>query len=184
VTARTAGEICKRFPLGDEARALLRDEHTPRDFLDVLLVQGSYQEAVSFLAHALPKREAVWWACLCVRQVMGTNPAAAVAAALQTAENWAAEPSEDRRRATMTAAEAVGLGTPAGCAAAAAFWSGGSMGPSHLPVIAPAEHLTGQGVAGAILLAAVLTEPEKAAEKHRAFIELGMAVAGGAIPWK
>ena len=33
-----------------------------------------YTDAVRFLAHALPKREAVWWACLCVRKAAGANP--------------------------------------------------------------------------------------------------------------
>jgi hypothetical protein len=183
VSARTAAEVGKHFPLGDEARKLLREGMTPRQYLDELLEKRQYEDALRFLAHALPKREAVWWACLCARRVAGAQPPPAVATALQAAERWVADPSEDNRRAALPAAEAAALATPAGCAAAAAFWSGGSLGPANVPVIPPGEYLTAQGVAGAVLLAAVLTEPEKAPEKQRQFLAQGVEVANGVQRW-
>ena len=129
VEARTAAEVCKRFPLGEDAKKLLRDGMTPPQFLAVLTEKQLAVDAVRFLAHALPKREAVWWACLCARQAAGGNLPAKPAAALQAAERWAADPSEDNRRKAQAAAEAAEMSTPAGCAAMAAFWSGGSMAP-------------------------------------------------------
>ncbi len=183
VAAKTAGEVCQHFPLGEEAKKLLRDDLTPRRYLDLLLDKQQYPDAVRFLAHALAKREAVWWACLCARSVAGTSPPPKIAAALRAAETWAADPSEDNRRAAMPAAESAEFGTPAGCAAAAAFWSGGSLGPPNVPVIPPGEYLTAHGVAGAVMLAAV-TEPAKAADKHRQFLALGIAVANGGHRWQ
>jgi hypothetical protein len=184
VTARTATEVCQRFALGEEATKLLVDSQTPPQFLVVLTEKQQYIDAIRFLAYCLPKREAVWWACACARGVLGDKPAAPVAAALQAAEKWVADPSEDNRRPAMSAAEAAGLGNPAGCAAAAVFWSGGSLAPPNLPVVPPGEHLTAHGAASSILLAAVLTEPEKAADKHRRFLTLGMEVANGVHRWK
>ena len=73
VTAKTAAEVCKHFPLGEEAKKLLRDGQTPAQFLDVLIEKQQFPDAVRFLAHALPKREAVWWACLCSRAVAGSR---------------------------------------------------------------------------------------------------------------
>jgi hypothetical protein len=181
IAAKTAAEVCQHVPLGDEARKLLRDGLTPQQYLDLLEEKSQYLDGLRFLAHALPKREAVWWACRCIRQVPGAKPSAA---ALQAAENWAADPSEDNRRAAWTAAEAAGLDTPAGCVAAAAFWSGGSLGPADVAAIPPGERLTAQGVAGAIMLAAVLTEPAQATEKHRQFLALGREAASGANLWK
>src|ERR1700694_1576203 len=99
VSAKTAAEICKQFQLGEEAQKLLRDNQAPRQFLDVLLEKKQYVDACRFLAHGLPKREAVWWACLCVRQVQGANPPPKAAAALQAAEKWGADPSDANRRA-------------------------------------------------------------------------------------
>jgi hypothetical protein len=184
VSAKTAAEVCKRFALGEPAKKLLRDDLTPGQFLELLLGQQQHLDAVRLLANGLPKQEAVWWACLCARSAAGTNLAPKTAAALQAAENWVADPSEDNRRAAMAAAEAAELGTPAGSAAAAAFWSGGSLTPPNVPAVPPPDHLTAHGVAGAVMLAAVQTEPAKATEKYRRFLDLGVDVANGNNRWK
>jgi hypothetical protein len=184
ITAPSASEVCKHFALGEEAGPLLREAMTPAQFLDLLTATHHYRDATTFLAHALPKREAVWWGCLCVRATCGSEAPPRVAATLQAAEKWVADPSEDNRRAAMAAAEAAGLGTAAGCAAVAAFWSGGSLGPPNVAVIPPPESLTAKGVAGAVMLAAVETEPEKAPEKYRRFLAHGVEVATGANRWR
>jgi hypothetical protein len=184
VTAKTAAEVCKHFPLDEEAKKLLRDGLTPAQFLTALIEKQQFPDAVRFLAHALPKREAVWWACLCARAVAGSNLPPPIAAALQAAEKWVVDPSEENRRAAMPAAEAAEFKTPAGCAAVAAFWSGGSLGPPNVPAIPPGEYLTAHGVAGAVMLAAVQSEPEKAPEKYRKFLAQGIEVANGVNRWK
>ncbi len=184
ITAKTAAEVCKHFPLGEEAKKLLRDGLTPVQFLDTLMDKQHFADAVRFLAHALPKREAVWWACLCARAVAGSNASPKIAAALQTAEKWVADPSEENRRAAMPAAEAAEFKTPAGCTAVAAFWSGGSLGPPNVPAIPPGEYLTAHGVAGAVMLAAVQSQPDKAPEKYRKFLAQGIEVAKGTQRWK
>jgi hypothetical protein len=184
VAAKTAAEACKDCPLGDEAKKLLRDGMAPRPFLDALLEKQLYPDAARFLAHALPKREAVWWACLCARQAHGASPPPPVGPALAAAEKWASDPSEDNRRAAQAAAQAAGLGAPAGCAAMAAFFSGGSLAPPNAPVVPPGEHLTAHAAAGAVMLAAVLVEPQKAPEKYRKFFAVGIDVGNGVNKWK
>jgi uncharacterized protein DUF6931 len=182
-TAKTAQEVCARFELSDEAKALARSGQTPAQCLDALVDKQLFPDAIRFLAHGLPKREAVWWACFCAKTA-GTTLAAAEAAALQRAERWVADPSEDNRQATMPAAEAAKLGTPAGCAALAAFLSGGSMGPANVAAIPPAETLSGNAVAGAVMIAVVVKEPQKATEKYRTFIGRGIEIANGKNLWK
>src|SRR5207302_301373 len=120
-----AVEVCKRIAPGEAAKGLLREGLNARQYLDLLTENGLLPDAVRFLAQVAPKREAVWWACRCARSVAGAEPPAQAAAALKAAEKWAADPSEDNRRAAQAAAEAAGAETPAGCAALAAFWSGG-----------------------------------------------------------
>ena len=66
---------------------------------------------------------------------------------------------------------------------AAAFWSGGSLAPANVPAVPPGETLTAQAAAGAAMSAAALTEPAKAAEKHRKFLALGIDVANGKNQW-
>lgn len=183
VTAKTAAEVCQRFTLSDTARPLLRDGMAPRQLLDQLQEKQQYVDAVNFLAHALPKREAVWWACLCVRAA-NAKPAPQAAAALQAAEKWVADPSEEHRRAALPAAEAADVGTPAGCAAMAAYLNSGSLAPPDLPAVPPGETLTAQMVFGAVLLSVVSTEPQKAPEKFRQALARGIEVANGTQRWK
>ena len=52
ITAKTAAEVCKHFPLGEEAKKLLRDGLTPAQFLDTLIDKQQFPDAVRFLAHA------------------------------------------------------------------------------------------------------------------------------------
>ena len=182
VSAERAAEVCARFAPGEAAWGFLREGQTPRQFLDVLIENGELPDAVRFLAYALPKREAVWWACLCARTASGPNPPAPILAALHAAEAWASDPSEENRRAAMPVAEVAGFATPAGCAAVSAFWSGGSLGPPNLPVIPPDESLTAHGVSGSVILSAVVVEPERAPEKFRIFLSQGIGVAEGVRP--
>ncbi len=183
VTASTAREVCQHFPLSDEAKPLLRDGLTPAQYLGALMEKQLHLDAIRLLAHALPKREAVWWACVCARSVLGNGPPE-VTAALQAAEKWVADPSEENRRASQRAAEAAGMGNPAGCAAMACFWSSGSLAPPNVPAVPPAEHLTGHGVAGSVLLAAVASEPAKAPERYKQFLAWGQEVGDGVHRWK
>ena len=45
VTARSAAEVCRNFDLKEEARPLLRDGQTPREFLDALVAEENRQAA-------------------------------------------------------------------------------------------------------------------------------------------
>jgi hypothetical protein len=183
VTARTASEVCARFDIGDEARALLQPNHSPDQYIALLTEKKILPAALRFLAHALPKPESVWWACVCVRETAGATPLPAAKAALDAAEKWLGNPTEDNRRAAMPAAQAAGLATAAGSAALAVFVSGGSLGPPNVPPVPPDEHMTGQVVGGAVLLAAIQKEPEKAIDRFRAFLTKGIEVAKGTNRW-
>lgn len=178
IEAKTAAELAGKLELSEAARAALRDGVGPAEYLDALVASGQWPDAVRLLALALPKREAIWWACRCARAA-GPAPAPAAGTALGAAEAWVAEPTEERRRAAFPAAEAAQFGTPAGCAALAVFLSGGSLAPPDIAAVPPAEDLTGKTVAGAVLLAGVVAEPEKASEKYRAFVTDGLAIAEG-----
>jgi hypothetical protein len=172
--ARLAADLAKPLPLSDAARALLTPAHTPRQYFDVLATHPPLAEdAIRFLAVALPKREAVAWALACVRAAL-PKPLPEAAKAIAAAEGWVKDPSEANRRACGAAAEAAGYGTAAGCLAGAAFWSGGSLAPPHLPPVPPRDDLTAAGVTGAILLAAA-ADPALRPK----FVALGAEVAAG-----
>jgi hypothetical protein len=181
--ATTAAEVCGRFRLGRVAAALLRDDLAPEQFVNLLTTRRLFKDATNFLAHALPKREAVWWAVLCIREVTGPAPPEPVAAALRAAEAWVQDPSEENRRSSRESAKAAGAGSPAGLVATAAFQSGGSLGSPDGPEVFPSEYATARGVANAIMFAALQSPSENAAERFPRFVARGVEVATGANLW-
>ena len=58
------------------------------------------------------------------------------------------------------------------------------MAPPKLEPAPPAEHLMPGAVVNAVQLATVYHEPEKAPEKYRLFLALGVEVATGKNRWK
>lgn len=135
--------------------------------------------AIRLAAHALPKREAVWWACMCARSVTGRAAGAAELAALEAAEAWVRRPSETARRSARDLAEAADERSPEAWAARAVSWAGGSLAPDDQPVVPPPEHLTGIAVASSIGLAAVSARPERAEERYARFLASAREIATG-----
>jgi hypothetical protein len=183
VTEKPAADIGRLVKLSPEARQLLQDQHRVLPYLHLLMENQLYEDGVRLLAHALPKREAVWWACQCARSVAGEYPPPDSEAAVQAAETWAADPNDANRRAAYEAAKITGVGTPAGCAGLGAFFSGGSLGPADLPAIPPDPLLTAQMVVNTVLLAGIASEPVKALQRYDQFLRQGIQLAVGAMPW-
>jgi hypothetical protein len=170
--------------LGEDAMAMLKPEMQPAEFVSALSQKKLYADAIRFIAHALPKREAVWWAWVSAKRAAGPEPAPKIKASLQATERWISDPKEENRRAAMASAQAADLGTPAGCAGLAAFFSGGSLGPPQAPPVPPGEFLTAKAVAGAVIFSAVATEPERAPEKFQAAIGQGLDVTSRIKLWE
>ena len=177
-------EISAVAELGEEAMALLRPDLHPLDFVALLVEKALFPDAVRFIAHALPKREAVWWAWVCARRAAGESPQPKIKAALAATEKWIAQPDDDNRRLAMAAAEKADLSTAAGCAGLAAFFSGGSIAPPNAPAVSPGEFLTAKAVSGAVIFAAVAKEPEKAPERFRSFVAQGLDVTKRVKLWE
>jgi hypothetical protein len=169
-------DLCERAKLGEDAKVLLKDEHTPRQFLELLLGKQLFLDAIRFLAFFLPKREAVGWGCLCVRHSLGTEEASKISETQVAAERWVSSPDEGNRQAAKAAVDREGPDSPSGLLALAAYFSGGSIVPANLESIPPPDHITPQLVAGAVMISAVKKQPEKVAEKHRVFLQKGMAL--------
>ncbi len=175
-TIRSATEICAVAALADKAKGLLRPELSSPSYVELLIRNEELADAVRFLAHALPKREAVWWAWFCARRAAGQDPAPGIRASLSATEKWIVQPNDENRRGAMKAAEQATFETPAGCAGLAAFFSGGSLGPPDTPANPPGEFMTAKAVAGAVMLAAVAAEPENAPEKYKTFLAQALEV--------
>ena len=178
--AAALAPLLSRLEFEAGAAAALGDAQTAADGIERLEAQGFRNEAVRLAAHALPKREAVWWACMCAAGVPDPTLPVADAAARVAAEAWVRKPADEPlRRAAWDAAQLTAFGSPEAWAAVGAFWSGGSMSPEGQPVVPPAEHLTGLAVSGAVVMAAVRGHPERADARFGRFLAAARDIAVG-----
>jgi hypothetical protein len=124
----------------------------PLAFLQALSEGPTPEDGISFCAYLLPKREAVWWACQCIRAVEQPLDVAD-GKLLAVAEAWVNEPEEANRRAALTVGQNTAVKNPAAWAVLAAGWSGGSMVEDAERAVPPPNYLTAQAVRAAVLSA-------------------------------
>ena len=171
-------EIAYRFEPSAEATALLAPGIGASDYVAALVEKELWGDAAGFVGQWLGKRDAVMWACLAARRGLASPAPPKERAAVDSAERWMAALDEPSRRACEAAAEALSYKSAAGMAAAAAFWSGGSLSLPDLPKVPPPENLTGKGAAGAVMMAGAAGAPDVAG-RLRELIWLGVDIAEG-----
>jgi hypothetical protein len=171
--------VVGRAALSPEAQGALGGCAEVGEAITRLEAAGFAAEAVRMLAHALPKREAVWWACMCAVNTAPADLGEADRLARETAETWVRQQKDEQRRAAMKHAEASGFQTPEAWSGVAAFWSGDSMSPEGQPVVPPPLHVVGGAVAGAVALAAVRGDVTRQSERLKRFLESGRNIAAG-----
>ncbi len=179
-TGRSLDEICAAAGLDSVDTSALA---APDELIQRLRDGDRIVEAIGFLAHALPKREAIWWAWSCARQAAGDDPPDAVRASLEATGQWIQDPTDANRRTAYEQAQKADMSTAAGCAGAAAFFSGGSMAPPDQPAMPPNEYQAAKAIAGAVLLAAVV-DPEEAEDMMARYLDKGLEVAARVHLWK
>jgi hypothetical protein len=179
ITVPNADAIAAAAALSEEAQALVEPGMPVRALLDALIAADLLTDAMRVFAYALPKREAVWWACQCARQAQPEKPAPIDAEIVKASEGWVYRPNEQARRAAMDLAMKTEFDRAAHWTGAAVFWSGGSIAPPDAPPVEPSETLTGNAVVGAVLLAAVQPDAAQADAKRKRFLAQAADIANG-----
>ena len=180
VVARTAGELLAQFELSEaEAEPHLVPGGLPQVSIEQLAKHGFYSDAVKLLAHGMPKREAVWWACLAARQAQSPEAEEDDIQALLAAEAWARTPTEPHRQRCRTLSAKTKYQTAASWAATAAFWSTGSLAKAAEPDIAVPQFLYAHAVAGAVSLAGATIDPSLGDQIHQCLLNQGLDLARG-----
>ncbi len=149
----TARTLFDAFPEVSEKVAAKPTDQSPVDFLKALASANKLPDAVTFCAYLLPRREAVWWACGCVRRLSG-EIAPDRAAGLLAAEAWVSEPGDEHRQAALDVGNKGDSSNPATWLALAAGWSGGfqPLGPTkQVPV---PQYMTARAARIAVLTSA------------------------------
>jgi hypothetical protein len=151
----------------------------PREFVEALLENKKYIEAIDFMAHALPLRECMWWGCLCMQHALGDDLSPPDRAAATAAIQWLTKPVEENRVAAKAVAAAAGSMSPAGALAMACGLTGGSIHPPELPFKPPPPFAAHGAVARAVKLASIKCEPATIVTAQRSYVELAIRVAEG-----
>jgi hypothetical protein len=168
ITAPTASAVAAKFKPQPPALALLKPQQTPPEYLAALEQHKMAPDAVNLLAHGMPERDSVWWACQSSQKVAGKlNPADANA--LSAAQTWVKNPTPQTQALAAAAAAKTDYTGPGGWAAQAAAWSKPPSPAAAVPAVgfpaiptapaapaAPAAGLTAPAVAGSVMLAAGL----------------------------
>jgi hypothetical protein len=155
------------------------DDIEPLAFARALSASPRPSDAILFISHLLPRREAVWWAAQCVRALIGESPADE---ALRTAEAWVRTPEDDKRNAALLAANDSDRRKPTTWLAFAVGWSGGSMVPPDQTPMPPPAGACAMAASSAIMLAVAAGDPRAIMDRIGACAEAGVRFASGGEP--
>ena len=179
LAGRDLATIRPALALAPEADAVVAGCTDAAEALARLEAAGLASAAGKLAAHALPKREAVWWACMCAAHTAPPDLPEADRTAREMAEAWVRRQTDEVRREAMEQARRTGFRSPEAWAAVGAFWSGDSMAPVGQAPVPPAAHLPGTAVAGAIALAAVRGDPIRQPARLARFLQSARDIATG-----
>jgi hypothetical protein len=182
-TGESLADVHAAAELSDDAARFLKPDRAPRDYVQILIRNRLYEDAIGLIAHVLPQREGVWWAWSCARHAAGEKPPEPVTRALETTRAWIVEPTDENRRAAGDAAEELGYDSAPAFAAFAAFLCGETLGPADAVAAPPPPGASGKAIAGTICMAAATGEPEGIGARFEAFIARGMERADKGNVW-
>jgi hypothetical protein len=180
LSAAQLEEVLARCDLPPEARPCIAGVGDITAVIELLARHDFLIEAARLFAHALPKREAVWWACMCAVHTAPAQIGEPDRKARELAEEWVRGQTDTLRRHAMREAENAGFQSPEAWAGVAAFWSGDSLAPPDAQMkVPPPGHLTGVAVAGAVTLAAVRVNPAAKDQRLQRFLGSAREIAAG-----
>ncbi len=161
-------------------------DETADAYFSRLVETNQLEDATRFAAAYLGPRRAVWWALLCVWNLLRLSPPLegdATAAAIDAAVAWVFDPTESKRRTAQAAAETVGFDTPAGAAATAAFWAEGSISLPGQPEVPPPPGVAAKAAANAVLMAAAAPSTAERDAVLRQSLRIAAEILGGSSLW-
>ncbi len=105
ISTERVSDIIDVDVLDSTSLELLEPDMRPEAYIEALSSAEKWTDAVAVMARALPRREAVWWACLCAALMDGLSENKEEILALKTAEKWVYKPSEENRRNAFVQAQ-------------------------------------------------------------------------------
>jgi hypothetical protein len=175
----SAQGVFEAFPDLDYVATRPANDVDPLAHARALSTSSRPGDAVLFLSHLLPRREAVWWAIQCVRALTTWDDADE---ALRAAETWVRTPEDENRRAALGIANGANRRKPTTWLAFAAGWSGGSLLPAEQKPVPVPPGACAMAANAAIMLAVAAGDPRAIGERIAACAEAGVRFANGGEP--
>jgi hypothetical protein len=170
-----ARALLDSFPELSKQLTVAPTDEAPLDFLRKLSTQEKFEDGVTFCAHLLPRREAVWWACGTIKG--SSKDSQSQNEGFLAAQKWVYDPSEENRLAALETGNKSDKAKPSTWLALGAGWSGGMLS-SHPKAPVPMPHyLTPRAARIAILLNAQRIPAVERAAGLRACITEGIKLA-------
>jgi hypothetical protein len=175
VRFHTANALFDAFPELSKNISTPPSDQFPIDYLNGLMSTTSFHDALTFCAYLLPRREAVWWACGCVRDALDVP--ASRSAALLAAEDWVGRPDNDRRQAALDISAQTDEHDPITWLARGAGWSGGFLLSHPQRQVPMPPYMTPRAIRVALLLAFSKVKPDEKPARFKSWITEGIKLA-------
>ncbi len=172
----TTSALFETFPRSVTRIAAEPTDEPPTTFLKRLSAQRKFEDAITFCAYLLPRREAIWWACGCVRALLG-DIAASRAGPIIAAEAWVYDPDDEHRRTALEIGKQGDSNDPLSWLALGAGWSGGALLAHPQQLVPVPAYMTPRAARIAILLSARIFKPEQYTARMQACIVDGIKLA-------
>ncbi|MBN9670377.1 DUF6931 family protein [Roseibium aggregatum] len=177
-----AKQVFETFPDLVETVAEPETDIAPAEYSKALLGSDDPQNALTYFAHVLPKREAVWWGIQCVSGLV-ENLSEADKKILALSETWVREGDEEARTAVHDAAQEGKMDTASAWVGLAAGWSGGSLSPNPDYRVDTPDDLTAKALNAGLQIAIGSLGPNDRDEALKSCLAAGLSFAeGGTMP--
>jgi hypothetical protein len=174
---QTVKDLFDAFPTARNDIAVEGSEEPSLSFLSRMLNEPSLKPGLAYCAYLLPRREAVWWGCQCLRQLETLKPADTAGIAI--AEDWVRDPTEEHRQLALRRAETMDKVAATTWILFATGWAGGVLSPAPGVSVPMAAHSTAQAIRiGLIMGSFQLPEKTRIALQAR-WLEGGIKLARG-----
>lgn len=179
IVAERACDIIDAHKLSNSAVEFLNSELSPESLINKLSEASKWPDAIMVMANALPRREAVWWACVCSRRMASIAGDETEKRALNAAEKWVYKPSDEGRSESFRLAQDSNTSSAGTLIALAVAYSENKLAVVMDQEIELDSSSFTQIVTAAVLTAANESPKEQIDDQYRIFINSGKDIAKG-----
>lgn len=173
------GQICRsvRTSISTPALKLIQPGMTAGQYIEQLVKNKFFQDALRFMAYSMPIRYAIWWGCLCLEMVEGQLDDLEKEA-VEACRNWVINPGEFERNGAERTAGLAPIDSAATVLARSASFVGVRL---PQPKYGLPQNFPAKGVFSALWMATALGQD--ADQLTREFLKIGLKVSQGGAHW-